>query len=948
MATLQQVIQLVFEGVDNASAVTKDLGQSFNELSASIGDIAEPFAELAEAIELTAVAIGGIAGVIGTVAVKAAVEFSSALNDLDRFLQEGEGAARDYRATFQDLAVEYGVSANAIIQSTADWSAANFKIKDALDLTTLSLKFATAGQLEAAQATELLKQLMSGLNLEQEESVGTLQKWGDIINFIADASKSDFQELAIAVAGLAPSFNTSGASAEQFASIINSSVELFQSGSKAADGLRTIIGQLTTPTKDAAAALADFGVTVNDAGVIQGTFFDVLSKIAAKWPSLTAEQQRNAAATIVSAERADQFKNILDTWPRSMGLAEEAITKSSGSIAREVERALATSEVAFARFGQALNNLLVAIGENLEPVTVDVTNALRDLAQAFQKLIDSNALAPLFAVLERQGAELAAVFKAMAGNLSEAFKSVDLGPLAAALEALGDAFGDLFAALFGEIDLTTVEGLASAIQTIVDVGTVFVRTLEGIVTGLEPLAEGLRATVLGFEDLDVVRQLEFGQFLGAMQTISIVGPKVGAALLLISQTALEMQTVINFAFGASIAAVNAFQVAFDGVAYVAIQTARGLAAYVYALAELDAYMNRNSESAEEYRQRADRLRATIDDLGVVAEGIGENFNRNAKELREGWNRAMGEADEKSADLAKGLEKTRTRLQEFGKGGQEAASGVGALGEELRKSLPVAQWDGMISRLDELASSTQKAEKNTIAWGEALGLIPDVELPEGVQKTADVFTEAGKSATGYAQSLEGVSTKYEQIGGGTVKATGAFAAVGDSAQKTAQDVEEATKKSDNFLIKMEEIASNERIKTIEATVQLNVARLETDAERVKATFASIDTTISSTGDLLGNLFGLLADADTYTKLEVQDQIDLENQRRQEALDIQKKLAEAEIARIEAQTRALERGDAIIRIDGTGLAPQLEAFMWEILKAIRVRANAEFADYLLGVT
>jgi len=71
------------------------------------------------------------------------------------------------------------------------------------------------------------------------------------------------------------------------------------------------------------------------------------------------------------------------------------------------------------------------------------------------------------------------------------------------------------------------------------------------------------------------------------------------------------------------------------------------------------------------------------------------------------------------------------------------------------------------------------------------------------------------------------------------------------------------------------------------------------------------------------------------------------RRQEALDLQKKMAEAEIARVEAQTRALDRGDALIKIEGNGLKPELEAFMWKILDLIRVKVSAEFQQYLLGV-
>jgi hypothetical protein len=130
--------------------------------------------------------------------------------------------------------------------------------------------------------------------------------------------------------------------------------------------------------------------------------------------------------------------------------------------------------------------------------------------------------------------------------------------------------------------------------------------------------------------------------------------------------------------------------------------------------------------------------------------------------------------------------------------------------------------------------------------------------------------------------------------------------------------------------------------------LKTAQLETDMERVKAAFTSIDTTIQSTGDLLGSLFGDFAGTgDRYKQLEIQEQIDLENKRRQEALDIQKKLAEAEIARIEAQTDSLNRGDALLTIEAAGLEPELEAFMWKILQKIRARANAEFSDYLLGL-
>ena len=38
--------------------------------------------------------------------------------------------------------------------------------------------------------------------------------------------------------------------------------------------------------------------------------------------------------------------------------------------------------------------------------------------------------------------------------------------------------------------------------------------------------------------------------------------------------------------------------------------------------------------------------------------------------------------------------------------------------------------------------------------------------------------------------------------------------------------------------------------------------------------------------------------------------------------------------------------MIKVDGAGLQPHLEAFMWEVLKAIQVRVNADGLKMLLG--
>ncbi len=171
---------------------------------------------------------------------------------------------------------------------------------------------------------------------------------------------------------------------------------------------------------------------------------------------------------------------------------------------------------------------------------------------------------------------------------------------------------------------------------------------------------------------------------------------------------------------------------------------------------------------------------------------------------------------------------------------------------------------------------------------------------------------------------------------------------EALKKQAAAAEKAKERAENFRLEMEKLASNERIKNIEARVTLDVANIQEQTKRVQAAFESLDNTVNSTADQLSDLFKLFAsDNLSFTALsDIRDQIDLENKRRDEALRLQAELTNAQIEQIRAQTKLMNRGDSLIKIDGAGLQPHLEAFMWEILRAIQVRVNSQGLSLLLG--
>ena len=917
MADLQSIIKIIFSGDDQVSGTAQNIGKQLSGIGDIATGIATPFADLANKILILDAAVSAVALVIGVKAVQASNEFSAGLDDLNRFLSEGEGNAQQYKQQFDDLSVKYGTNVNDIVKSTADWRAANFDVKTSLELTKIALDYSIAGQITAGESTETLKKIIAGMAIENDKVVESSKRMGDVLNFVADSSKTNFKELAAGVALIAPSINTSGASFEQMTAIVSVLTESLQSGARAGEAIAVITGQLKSPSKLAAEALKEFGLEVDKNNITQQSFYQILSKIGEKWPTLTDAEKENYAQRLVSAEQVTRFQVIMENWETVGVRASKAVSDATLSMSKEVERALNTSSAAFNSFNKSIDLLFITLGTQISPGIVEVVKSLTDFNVALKKVAegDNNPFKPLSDSLDGVLHNFSTVIDAVTKNLPAALQNVDFSGLIRSFDGLFGELDNLFRAFFGDIDLTTVEGLSAALQKIVDVGSYLVTTTQGIVAAFEPFADAAGRAVDQFLALDKGSQLDFGKFIGSAKLLIDAGLGVGTALIAIGQAGKDMASTIDVAFRAAKVTINTIQIAAGGIALLVTELA-------YKLAEVTKF----AYSVLGDDAKVKEIDLALAGLQKTANDLTADIERNKKEWHDGFIPAVSDAEQKAGATKNALLGMSLGLNDVKDSAKGATGEVEDTAVELGKLADI--------KLDKI--EVQFSSKGDAA--EAAGQIKKVgdEAQQLVPKLVAVRDENGK-----------VIRTYTEMTNVIPGVTGGLSVVSSGMDKAKDKAKDAAKESDNFRIKMEEIASNERIKNIEAYVSLNVADLEAQAKIVEATFASIDNTVSSTGDLLGSLFGGLANADTYSRLKIESQIDLENKRREATLELQKKLTQATIESIKAKTRALDRGDSILKIDGTGLAPQLEAFMWEILKAIRVRANADFAHYLLGI-
>jgi tape measure domain-containing protein len=294
-----------------------------------------------------------------------------------------------------------------------------------------------------------------------------------------------------------------------------------------------------------------------------------------------------------------------------------------------------------------------------------------------------------------------------------------------------------------------------------------------------------------------------------------------------------------------------------------------------------------------------------------------------------------------------------------------------MGEAVSSANKAFQTLGSKERLDDvykLGDALGEIAKNPQTNGEQFlnvfntNLSKVIDSPDGIGKFAVAVKDAinegkisidqGMSAfTALGMASDGSLKAINLLQKGFVDLDEANKANSKGLEKKSEKIRDNTKSVVDYEKQLQQLASNERIKLIEARVALNIAQIKADAEIVIGIAKNIGSIFESTGDVIGSALGALGEVDGFYGLEklelIEAQLERENEYRDRALELQEDLTQATIENLRAKTYAMTSGQALVKIDGAGLQPHLEAFMWEILKTIQVRVNNDGLDMLVGV-
>ena len=910
MADVTKTVEIIFGARSDVAKVTNQINRDFDNIGKSVTDVTRPLDSITNKVlglqaAFTLLALGGMA-----LAVKESSSFNQGFALISTSIDAAGGDLAKYR---QDVLNYAGTSVKTMEDINASlYTAAQAGVKygDSLEFIRKAEELAVANKANLNTTVDLLTGTMNayGFTLKDVAHINDVFFTSTLIG------KQTIDELGASMGNVVAIAANSGVSFEELSAAIATMTAKGMGTEEAITAVKNVITTIIAPSKEAADAAKALGLNFSLTELSSKGFSGMLSEIYTKthgskekMVELFSEMRAMNGVLQLTGDGMKFFNNALDQTVNSAGNSQKAYEKMVGTFTSQSQMIVNSAKI-----------MLIEVGTRLEPIAANIAGSFTGVLGGMREGLAKGAFDPLFAYLETFGKRIADTLRIIGKNLPEALEGLDFTGLIHSFEGLGGSVGDAFKAIFGEIDLTTPEGLHKALQKIVDALAALTNISKGVIDGMEPLFKIIGAGIDKFSKLDESSAGLIGTLLGVAKSINILADYsqvLTAVLTILSGKAILDTGLAVTRLGATMASAIPGLVAYvNSVGALGASATFGVAGAAVALSLMTGSILNQIPAVKSGSQALLGLIDTNKDF-FGAQG-------RSKEELDATNKKFDEAVAKHKALS---------------------------GESKAVTTATDAYNKSLQALDFAKAKTAFDELNAVLKKTRDGLSETAAM-----KDLDVTIKVQADGTTIEKSYQAIIKRFPD--GQTLITNVGVEADEAGIARTKKKIDEAIPKDKQIEIqaKLDEAKIKEQSeiiqKSLEWKAKLDIANVEANAKIIEATFKSIDNTIISTGETLSSLMGAWAElqgAGRGGTSFIEQQIADENRRRNEALEMQKKLTDAEIENFKARTEAIKGGQAMIQIDGKGLQPQLEAFMFEILKQIQVRANAEGAKYLVGL-
>lgn len=287
------------------------------------------------------------------------------------------------------------------ILSDAMKSAAARSVYGMNDAATATLNFARAG-LKAEQAAEVLAPAMNlaageGGDLDTVSAglVATLNGFGDpfekaagYADVFANAcnnSALDINTLADSMKIAAPVFKTAGYSVKDASLYLGIMANAGIDANEGANALKTGIARLVSPSKQAAEAMDDLGISVTKQDGSMKDTITIQKELHDKFSKLSESEQIAAASAIFGKNQMTKWLALINTAPQDVEKLSAALDKE-GTTAEMADAMMSGFGGSMEKLKSSVDVAATSLGEALAPTISKVADGIQKAVDWFNSL----------------------------------------------------------------------------------------------------------------------------------------------------------------------------------------------------------------------------------------------------------------------------------------------------------------------------------------------------------------------------------------------------------------------------------------------------------------------------------------------------------------------------------------------------------------------------------
>ena len=384
-----------------------------------------------------AIAASGLA--IGKWAVNTGKEFDAQMSTVASI----SGATGDELEALTEKAKEMGrttsFSATESAQALEYMAMAGWKTQDMTDGLAGVINLAAASGEELATVSDIVTDAMTAFGMSASEST----HFADVLAKTASSANTNVSMMGETFQYAAPVAGALGYSIEDTAVAIGLMANSGIKASNAGTALRSLMTNLSKPSKSVAVAMEEMGVSLTDASGQMKPLSTLMEDLRREFSSLNEEQKASYAATIAGKTGMSGLLAIVNASEKDFKSLTESINDCDGAAKKMSDTKLDNLQGDITLLKSNAEGLALSVSGRLNPALRFLTKAASGVITAFNQRGIGGALTQISTIIPKIISGISSQLPSMITSFINGFNGVITSVVGAIVQALPTLINDI-------------------------------------------------------------------------------------------------------------------------------------------------------------------------------------------------------------------------------------------------------------------------------------------------------------------------------------------------------------------------------------------------------------------------------------------------------------------------------------------------------------------------